>query len=235
MNLTEVMQELEAMGNPNTKKVLSKHGASEPFFGVKVGDLKKLVKKIKKDHELSLELFETGNSDAKYLAGLIADENKITKETLHQWVARADWYMLSEYTVAWIAADSPHGWEIGLEWLESENEMIATAGWSALSNVVSVKPDEELDTQKIYELLERVEKTLHDAPNRVRYVMNGFVISVGSYVSELTERALEVAAQLGKVHVEMGGTACKVPDAVPYIQKIQHMGRIGKKRKQARC
>ena len=54
------------------------HGAKEPFFGVKVGDLKKILKKTKKNHELSLELYKTGNSDAMYLAGLMADEKKIT-------------------------------------------------------------------------------------------------------------------------------------------------------------
>lgn len=235
MNVTEVMQALAALGNPNTKKVLLKHGAPEPVFGVKVGDLKKLVKKIKKDHALSIALFKTDNSDAKYLAGLIADEKQISKKTLQEWVQRADWYMLSEYTVAWIAADSPHGWELGLEWIESDNEQIATAGWSTLNNVISVKPDEELDTQKVRDLLERVEKNVHSAPNRVRYVMNGFVIGVGSFLGELTDRAMEVGKNIGKVKVEMGGTACKVPDAVPYIQKVIDKGRIGKKRKMARC
>jgi len=47
MTLHEVMRELEAMGNEQTKKIFLRHGAKEPFFGVKVGDLKKIVKKSK--------------------------------------------------------------------------------------------------------------------------------------------------------------------------------------------
>lgn len=235
MTVEETMQELEAMGNPSTKKVLTKHGAQEPFWGVKVGDMKKLVKKIKKDHQLSLELYETGNTDAMYFAGLIADENEISKEDLQNWVGKAYWYMLSEYTVAWIAAESRFGWELGLEWIDSDNEMIATAGWSTLSNLASIKKDEELDLEAFSALLDRVEKNIHDSPNRVRYVMNGFVISVGAYIASLTEKALGVGENIGKVNVEMGGTACKVPDAVPYIKKIDDKGRIGKKRKMARC
>ena len=43
--------------------------------------------------------------------------------------------------------------------------------------------------------------------------MNGFVIAVGVYISELTEKALRIAEKVGKVHVDMGGTACKVPSA----------------------
>ena len=96
MEIKEVLQNLEEMGNEQTKKVLTRHGAREPFFGVKVADLKTLVKKIKKNHELSLALYETGNSDAMYLAGLIADEDRISKADLQKWAEGAYWYMLSE-------------------------------------------------------------------------------------------------------------------------------------------
>ena len=57
-----------------------KHGAREPFFGVKVEHLKKIQKRIKKDYQLALDLYDTGISDAMYLAGLIADDEKMTKE-----------------------------------------------------------------------------------------------------------------------------------------------------------
>ncbi len=89
MTLEEIMLELEQYGDPQTKKTLMTHGAREPLFGVKVADLKKILKKTKKNHELSLELYNTGNSDAMYLAGLMADETKITKEQLESWVENA--------------------------------------------------------------------------------------------------------------------------------------------------
>ena len=80
------------LANESIKKVLVKHGAREPFFGVKVEDLKKIVKKVKTDYPLSLELYNTGNSDAMYLAGLIADPVKMTREDLNNWVEKAYWY-----------------------------------------------------------------------------------------------------------------------------------------------
>jgi hypothetical protein len=58
---------------------------------------------------------------------------------------------------------------------------------------------------------------------------------VGTYIEALTEKALVVGDSIGKVRVDMGGTACKVPDAPQYIQKVVGMGRVGKKRKEARC
>ncbi|KPL15772.1 MAG: DNA alkylation repair protein [Bacteroides sp. SM1_62] len=235
MTKDEVMLELSKFGNEQTKKVLTRHGAREPFYGVKVGDLKTLVKKIKKDHGLALELYKTGNSDAMYLAGLIADEKRVTRKELQDWVKGAYWYMLSEYTVPWLAAESRYGWELALEWIESTEEGIASAGWSTLSSLVSLRPDEELDQDRLSQLLDHVARHIHPSQNRVRYTMNGFVIAVGSYVSALTDKANEVAATIGKVSVDMGGTACKVPLAMAYIRKMEDKGYIGMKRKSARC
>lgn len=235
MNSKEILKELSKLGNPNSKKILIKHGAKEPFYGVKVADLKKIQKRIKKDYKLSLELFDTGNSDAMYLAGLIADEDKITKKDLNKWAKNAYWYMLSEYTVAWIAAESRFGWELTLKWIQSENENIASAGWSTLSSLVAIKDDLELDINALKKLLNRVEKEIDNSPNRVRYTMNGFVISVGAYVKPLTKSALSTAKKIGIVKVDMGGTACKVPKADEYINKIIKMDRVGKKKKMARC
>src|SRR5436190_22676676 len=93
-----VMAELQKMGSPAIKKVLAAHGAREPFFGVRIGDMKAIVKKVKKDHALSLQLFSTGNYDAMYLAGLIADETQISKKDLNSWV-KTSYYGIAEYTV----------------------------------------------------------------------------------------------------------------------------------------
>jgi len=235
MTLDEVMAELKGYGNAGTKKILIKHGAREPFFGVKVQDLKKIVKKVKKDHNLSLELYATGNSDAMYLAGLIADETKITKANLQGWAKEAYWYMVSEYTVPWVTAETPFAEELALEWIESDVEGIAAAGWTTLSSYAALKKDEELPVATYASLLDRVASGVHDAPNRVRYAMNGFVIATGASIASLTESAKKVATTIGKVSVDMGGTACKVPLATDYIKKIEDRGSIGKKRKTARC
>jgi 3-methyladenine DNA glycosylase AlkD len=188
MTLNEVMQELHSLSDPQTKKTLMRHGAKEPFYGVKVGEMKKILKKTKKNHELSLQLYATGNSDAMYLAGLMADEQKITKEQLDEWVKAAYWSYLSEFAVPWVASETPYGIELGLKWIDSKEETIASAGWQTLSSCATVMKDEELDEQLI-----------------------------------------------GAVTVEVDGTACKVPLAVDYIEKNIATGRIGYKKKTARC
>ena len=233
MDLSAVLKELESFGDERTKNTHIRHGAEEPLYGVRVGDLKKILKKTKKNHELSLALYKTGNSDAMYLAGLMADEKKITKDDLNQWVKAAYWSYLSEYAVPWVAAETAFGHELGLEWIRSEKETIAAAGWSALSNYASV--NQELDVERYASLLDEVENNISTAQNRVRYTMNGFVIAVGSFIPELTDKAKQTADRIGKVSVFMGDTSCKVPLAKDYIEKVENRGSIGKKRKKARC
>jgi len=231
MQFEEIMQQLEQYGNETTKRIFMNHGAKEPLFGVKVADLKKIVKKVKTNHELSLKLYDTGNSDAIYLAGLIADEKQITRNDLQIWAEKAYWYMLSEYTVAGVAAESPHGPELAREWIKSDKENIASAGWATCSGLLVIKPNNELDLDEIEKLLDFVKNNIHQSQNRVRYTMNNFVISVGTYIPSLSEKAVEVANSIGKVSVDMGGTSCKVPFAPEYIEKVKARGSIGKKRK----
>jgi hypothetical protein len=170
-----------------------------------------------------------------YLAALISEPKKMSEEQLQKWAEDAYWYMLSEYPVAWTAAESNYGWELGLKWIESEKENVASSGWSTLSFFIAITKDKEIDLVKIEELLEFVTKNIHSSKNRVRYTMNGFVISVGSYIKPLHKKSKEIAAQIGKVSVEMGGTSCKVPLATDYIEKIKTQFKVGIKRKTSFC
>ena len=235
MNATEIVETLRSLGSESTKRTLMKHGAQEPFFGVKVEDLQKIRKKIGVKYELALELYDTGISDAMYLAGLIADDARMTKKDLQRWADGAYWYMLSEFTVPWVASGSKHGWPMALKWIDSKKDRIASSGWATLSSIVATVPDENLEIAQLKELLGRVVKSIHTQPGRVPYVMNGFVIAVGSYMMPLTEAAVRTARSIGPVKVDMGETSCKVPLATKYIRKVQDRGTIGRKRKMAKC
>src|SRR5437016_7719142 len=137
MTAKDIVAELKKLGTAQTKKMWMTHGAQEPCLGVKVEDMKKIQKRVKMDYQLALDLYATGISDAMYLAGLIADDAKMTKKDLQKWVEGAYWYMLSEYTVPWVAAGSKYGWELALKWIDSPNEQIASAGWSTLGSIAS--------------------------------------------------------------------------------------------------
>ncbi len=235
MTASEILKEIKPLGTDGYKRVMFNHGVREPCFGVKISDLQEIVKRIRKDYQLALDLYETGNYDAMYLAGLIADDAQMTKQDLQRWVAGAYCSPLCGSTVAWVAAGSPYGWEMAQKWIEAKSPLMAAAGWATLSSLVSIKKDTDLDLAALKRLLERVQKSIHQADSVVRRQMNHFVIALGSYVQPLTETAIETGEKIGVVTVDVGKTACEVPFAPDYIRKVQKRGTIGKKRKTAKC
>lgn len=234
MTAEEIVVQLKKMGSEGTARVLRNHGAHDPCLGVKIGDMKPLQKQIKKNYSLSLELFDTGIYDAMYLAGLIAEPERMTKKDLTSWVKTAS-MPIAAYVVGPIAAVSPAGWALSLAWIKSKKEIENIAGWATLSAAASIRPDEELDLDEYQRLLVDAEANIARAKDAVRYQMNSFVISVGSYIRSLTESAIEAGHRIGVLKVDMGNTDCNVPFAPDYIQKVKARGSIGKKRKSAMC
>jgi 3-methyladenine DNA glycosylase AlkD len=235
MTVDEVMTELKSLGNEKTVVTYRRHGATGEMFGVKIADLKKILKKIKGDQDLALALWETSNADAMYLAGLLADGSQMTRKQLDGWARSAWWSMLSAYSVPWVASEHDAAFAIGMKWLKRKNADMACSGWNTYASAISVRPDEDLDLDEIRGLLQRVESEIDNAPDNVRYCMNDFVIAVASYVKPLLKVAKATAKRIGKVEVDMGDTACKVHVAADMIAKIESMGRVGKKRKSAKC
>lgn len=245
-SVAAVMTKLKGLGTEQTRKIYVRHGAvPKKVLGVSVADMKATEKSIRKElgkgHEaerqrLALGLYATGIYDAMYLAGMLADGAKMTVDELRAWArGSGGMSMIAEYTVPWVAVENAAGRELALEWIGRGGEFVAASGWCTYSGLLSTKPDAELDLHEIKALLKRVTEGIHKAANRERYTMNGFVIAVGSYVRPLEKEAKAAATKIGAVSVEMGETACKVPDAAAYIAKTEAAGKAGVKKKTIRC
>jgi len=230
-----IIEYMEEHSNPDSKHILMKHGAAEPFYNVRIADLKPLVKKIKKDKELSMKLWETGISDAMYLGGLIADEEKMTKSDFESWIENAYWYMLSECAVAWPAAEHEYGWQWAMEWIKSNNPRYRQVGWSTASGYLMLKDKELPSINILNDLINQIEKNLQDEENRVKYVMNGFLLAAGGYIPELKDRAVEASKNIGRFEVDMNGTSCKVPEVPTYLDKMYARNQWQKRKKTVRC
>ena len=235
--LKSVMAELSSKGSEKTRSIYARHGNhAKQMFGVSVASLKEIAKTIKGQQALACQLYETGNMDAMYLAGMVADGSQMPKQQLQAWAEGASGVpMVSEYTVPWVAAENPQARDVAMEWMASNNEFVAASGWCTYSGLVATKADALLDLAEIERLLATIVKEIHTAPNRVRSAMNGFVIAVGTYAKPLLKQAKAAAQKIGEVSVDVGDTACKVPLASAYIAKNEAAGRVGKKRETIRC
>ncbi|MCL6605297.1 MAG: DNA alkylation repair protein [Paenibacillus sp.] len=235
MNFKTVMQELEALGKERTKKIYLSNGAHEPLFGVATGVMKPIFKKTKINQPLAEQLYETGNYDAMYFAGIIADPNAMTAEDFDRWMDGAYFYMLSDFVVAVTLAEADIAQEVADKWIASGEELRMSAGWSCYCWLLGNRPDHEFSESKLANMLEMVKNTIHDAPERAKYSMSNFISTVGVSYMPLHDKAVETAKAICPVEVQRDNKPSSILNPSENIQKAVDKGRIGFKRKHVRC
>ncbi len=235
MNVEMVMQELEALGKERTKKMYISNGAHEPLFGVATGAMKPIVKKIKINQDLAEELYSTGNYDAMYFAGIIADPKAMTESDYDRWMDAAYFYMLSDYVVAVTLSESGIAQEVSDKWIASGEELRMSAGWSCYCWLLGNRKDVEFSESKISDMLDLVKRTIHDSPERTKSAMNNFLYTVGISYLPLHEKAVETAKAIGIVEVKRDKKKTSFLNAYESIQKEVGKGKLGFKRKHVRC
>ena len=221
MTFDEAMNQLKKMGTAQNVKIYTRHGAKAPMFGVSFGNLNKLKKQIKVDHALAQQLWDTGNMDARTLAMMIADPDKLTSSEADKWVTDLDYHMLTDLFAS-LVARSPHAPKKYPKWMAAKKEFVRQCGYSTFSSFM--RENDQPNNAECRKILKTVEAEIHDSPNRARYAMNTAVISIGAYRPELTNEAIAAAKRIGKVEVDHGDTSCRTPDAIEYIKKtVAHL------------
>ncbi|NUU78158.1 DNA alkylation repair protein [Paenibacillus xylanilyticus] len=235
MNLEEVMQELEALGKERTKKIYMSNGAHEPLFGVATGAMKPIARKIKKDQALAEQLYATGNYDAMYFAGVIADPKAMTEADFDRWIEDAYFYMISDFIVAVTLSETDIAQQVADKWIASGEELKMSAGWSCYCWLLGNRKDTEFSEEKLSKMLEDVQARIHQSPERTQYSMNSFVYTVGVSYVPLHDKAVETAKAIGPVEVQKDKPKSKFLNASETIQNAVDKNRIGFKRKYVRC
>lgn len=235
LSFETVMQELESLSKERIKKRYVSNGAHEPVFGVATGAMKPMAKEININQELAEELYATGNYDAMYFAGVIADPNGMTEADFDRWMDKAYFFMLSDYVVAVTLSEADIAQKVADKWITSGEELRMSAGWSCYCWLLGRLKDEEFSESKLSEMLDQVKNTIHEAPERVKGSMNNFVYTVGLSYLPLHEKAVETAEEIGFIEVKRDKKKPSILDAAATIQKEVDRGRLGFKRKYVRC
>jgi hypothetical protein len=232
MRQAEVMRELEALSSERAKKRYISQGATEPLFGVATGAMKPLFKQVKQDQALAEQLYATGNYDAMYFAGMIADPNGMTEADYDRWMLSAYFYMLSDYVVAVTLSESDIAQAVADRWILNEHELYRSAGWSCYQWLLGWRPDDDFDVDKVRRLLSYAADVARGETEHVKGTISGFVAAVGVSYLPLHEEALAVAGSMDGAG-EAG--SCAFPHALSTIEKAKAKGRLGFKRRAVRC
>ena len=230
-----ILEELKALGNERLKKNYMGQGAKEPLFGVATGAMKPILKRVGKNQALSEALYATGNYDAMYLAGMIAEPKKMTQQDFDRWIDQAYFHMISDFIVSVTLAESDMAQEVADHFMDNSEDLICSAGWNCYEWLLGSRKDSTFDSAKLLGLLKRVEDTIDAQPVYTKKAMVRFVIAVGVSYVPLHQEALMTAEKIGDVTVDVNGKVSIVNNAFERIQIEVQKGRIGFKRKHVRC
>jgi len=216
MNLTETLSKLESLGEEKVRAMHLKNGARENIFGVKMGDIRALAKKIKTDHELALQLWETENIDARLLAILILKPKALSAEQIEQMVASENFTWAADWFYNYIVKEYPEKELFREKWMNSGNVMLARAGWSLTSGRI-IRAPEGID---IASILDRIEKEMPKAAPEVQWTMNTTLAQIGINHPDYRERAIAIGEKLGIYRDYPVSKGCTSPFAPIWINEM---------------
>lgn len=216
---SEAMAALEARGSEQTRKTYLRHGASEPLFGVRFGDLRPLARQIGTDQDLARRLWASGNADARLLACMVADPAAVTEEELDAWLDDIDSYFLVDTFVAELATRVEGRVARAERWIASDRDRTAQAGWD-LMNAVALS-DETVPDAYLERQLGLIAERIDGYGNWTRRSASNAITGIGLRNDGLEAAAREAAARIGHVDFDPGQTACVLPDPIEYLEKTK--------------
>jgi 3-methyladenine DNA glycosylase AlkD len=229
MTFGEAMAALEAAGSEQTRKTYLRHGAREPLFGVRFGDLRPLARRIGTDHALAEQLWASGNADARLLACMVADPAQVSEAELDAWLGDIDSYFLVDIFVAEIASKTPGRIERAGRWIASDRDRTAQAGWD-LMNIVALS-DEDVADDYLEEQLALIAQRIGVYGNWTRRSASNTITGIGLRNDALEAAARKTASAMGHVEFDPGQTSCVMPDPIEYLEKTKaHRARQAEQR-----
>ncbi|HZW06382.1 MAG TPA: DNA alkylation repair protein [Phycisphaerales bacterium] len=216
MTPKEVLKELNALGDEKRRAHNTRHGAGDNQFGVPMGNLRTLAKKIKADRTLCLALWKTGNIDAQLLAALMLKPKDLSADELDELVRSITFAYVADWVNAYIVKHHPDKEALRRRWMADSNPMAARAGWSLTADHFASSTG-ELDAAP---LLDRIESEMSAAHPHAQWTMNNTLAQIGINLPKHRKRAVAIGEKLGVYRDYPVPKGCTSPFAPIWISEM---------------
>jgi len=216
MTLQETLAQLQALGDEKMRAQNNKNGAGNNQFGVRLGDIRKLAKEIKTNHELAIALWETGNIDARLLAILVIKPKNLSADEMDRMVRSVNFAQVADWFNSYVVKNHPEKEALREAWMVADDPWAARAGWSLTSERIGKSP-KGLDLPAI---LDRIESEMRDAAPEVQWTMNFCLAGIGIHFPEHRKRAIAIGESLGIYRDYPVSKGCTSPFAPIWINEM---------------
>lgn len=195
---TKVLARLRSLKNPKNIAGMARFGiATDKAFGIKHPILKKIAKEIGKDHQLALELWDSGYHEARIIALLIADPKAFTEKQADAWVEDINSWDICDGFTGNLVDRTPYAWDKVFEWAKREEEFVRRAGFALMAWLaVHDKEAKDKDFASLFPVISRYSR---DERNYVKKAVNWALRQIGKRNLALNKQAIKVSKQIAKI------------------------------------
>jgi 3-methyladenine DNA glycosylase AlkD len=199
-----VLAEIAARASETNRAGMARYGIRvDDAFGVSVTELRRIAKRLKRDHELALELWRTGNHEARLLAAFVDEPAKVGEEQMERWAADFDsWDVCDEVTTD-LFDRTPLAWTKAVAWAGRPEEFVKRAGFALMAGLAV--HDKAAGDEAFAALLQLVEREAFDERNFVRKAVNWALRNIGKRDLECNAAAVACAHRVRSAADERAG------------------------------
>ena len=216
MTLKETLRQLKSLGSAKVRAQNAKSGAGDNQFGVSLGDIRSVAKKIRTDHALALSLWETGNVEAQFLATLVVEPEKLSSAEMDRMVRSISFVRVADWLNSYVVAKHPEKEVLRGEWMAADDRWAARSGWHLTAERVT----KDRDGLDLPGLLDRIESEMAEAEPEVQWTMNNTLAGIGIHMPKLRKRAIASGEKLGVFRDYPCSKGCTSPFAPIWINTM---------------
>jgi 3-methyladenine DNA glycosylase AlkD len=201
MDVKQALKELKSKGNPTKKNLegMARFGINvDKVFCTSIPEVRKLAKKIGKDHKLALELWKTGYSEARILAGSIDDPELVTEKQMEEWVNDFNCWTVCVLVCSNLFDKTKFCEKKIIEWSKSKKEFVKRAGFVLMAS--SAVHDKKSDDKKFLNYFAIIKRESTDERNFVRKAVNWALRGIGKRNIALNSAAIKCAEDILKTY-----------------------------------
>lgn len=222
MNASQVLKFLEENKNERGIKnwqAMAENNDGLSSYGIGLTQLRKLAKKIGKDHQLAQELWQSKYYDAKVIGLLIDEPKQLTREQVEQQVENLNAGMLAHVFSSCNAtlAKAPIAFDVAKDWLVSDDETRRQCGYGLLYELSKNRRMKQLDDNYFLNWVEHIDATIDDEENLVRLSQGGALIGIGKRSKALNQAAIKVMKRVGPIDFSDGDRKCEPLDVMKHL------------------
>lgn len=190
-----VLLELKSLADPRVRVKMSYFGVDVPkAYGISAPVLHALAKRIGKDHQLARELWLTGIHEARILATLIGEPEKLNVLEMERWVRDFDSWDVVDAACCYLFAHTRLAWDVALAWSYRREEFVKRASFSLIA-YLSYK-DKTAPDERFLRFLGTIEREAYDERNFVRKAVNWALRNIGKRNIRLNRAAISTAERI---------------------------------------